>query len=145
MWGSVLVPSSIRGWQAQTFYGSIVGTVTDASGSSVPGATVTLTSPATSQRRVAQSSQDGNYEFVNLIPGRYNVEVEKTGFKRITRNDIEVQVQAAVRVDTALQVGDVGQTIEVTAQTPLLQTETSSLGTVVDQRKVRRCRSTAGT
>jgi hypothetical protein len=123
--------------RAQTFYGSIVGTVTDSSGSSVPGATVTLTNSATAQRRNAQSAQDGNYEFVNLIPGHYNVEVEKTGFKRTTKTDIEVQVQAAVRVDASLQVGDVGQVIEVTAQAALLQTETSSLGTVVDERKVQ--------
>jgi hypothetical protein len=129
--------TSFESLEAQTFYGSIVGTITDSSGSSVPDATVTLINAATSQRRSAQSSQDGNYEFVNLIPGHYNIEVEKTGFKRITRNDVEVQVQAAVRVDAALQVGDVGQTVEVTAQTPLLQTETSSLGTVVDQRKVQ--------
>ena len=119
--------------------------MTDASGSSVPGATVTLTSPATSQRRVAQSSQDGNYEFVNLIPGRYNVEVEKTGFKRITRNDIEVQVQAAVRVDTALQVGDVGQTIEVTAQLRCFKPKRPPWAPLSISEKSRRCHSTAGT
>src|SRR5258708_5362774 len=132
--------ASLGTLRAQTFSGSIVGTVTDASGSSVPGASVTLTSPSTAQRRAAQTSQDGNYEFVNLIPGHYRVDVEKTGFKRITRNDIEVQVQAAVRVDAAMQVGDVGQTVEVSAAVPLLQTETSSLGTVEDEGKVQEMR-----
>ena len=122
---------------AQTFYGSIVGTVTDPTGSSVPGATVALINTATSQSRTTQSSQDGNYEFVNLIPGNYNIQVEKPGFKRVNKNNIEIQVQAAVRVDAALEVGNVGQTVEVTAQTPLLQTETSTLGTVVDERKVQ--------
>ena len=121
---------------AQTFFGSIVGTITDASGASVPGATVTLTNIGTSNRRTAQSNADGNYEFVNLVPGRYRVDVEKTGFKHLTHDDIEVQVQANVRVDGAMQVGDVGQTVEVTAAAPLLQTESSSLGTVVDTRKV---------
>jgi hypothetical protein len=120
----------------QTFFGSIVGTITDASGASVPGATVTLTNIGTSNRRTAQSNADGNYEFVNLVPGRYRVDVEKTGFKHLTHDDIEVQVQANVRVDGAMQVGDVGQTVEVTAAAPLLQTESSSLGTVVDTRKV---------
>lgn len=117
--GLVLVAciASFGALRGQTFYGSIVGTVTDASGSSVPDASVTLTNTATSQRRSTQSSEDGHYEFVNLIPGHYNLQVEKAGFKRITRSDIEVQVQAAVRVDASMQIGDVGQTIEVTAQT----------------------------
>jgi hypothetical protein len=123
--------------QAQTFYGSIVGTATDASGASVPGTEVTLTNAATSDRRTAESNGDGNYEFVNLVPGHYRLEAQKAGFKRVTRDDIEVQVQATVRVDAGMQIGDVSQTVEVSAQAALLQTETSSLGTVVDQRKVQ--------
>jgi hypothetical protein len=122
---------------AQTFYGSIVGTATDASGASVPGADVTLTNTATADRRTAQSNGDGNYEFVNLVPGHYRLDAQKTGFKHVTKDDIEVQVQATVRVDAGMQVGDVSQTVEVSAQAALLQTETSSLGTVVDQRKVQ--------
>jgi Carboxypeptidase regulatory-like domain len=122
---------------AQTFYGSIVGTVTDPSGASVPSALVILTNSGTAERRTAQSNADGNYEFVSLVPGHYRVEVEKAGFKHLTRDDVEVQVQATVRVDGSMQVGDVGQTVEVNAQAALLQTETSSLGTVVDERKVQ--------
>ncbi|MES1260762.1 MAG: carboxypeptidase-like regulatory domain-containing protein, partial [Acidobacteriota bacterium] len=122
---------------AQTFYGSIVGTMTDASGSSVPGAAVTLVNAGTGERRSAQSNAEGHYEFVSLVPGRYRLDVEKTGFKHLTRDDIVVQVQAVVRIDGAMQVGDVGQTVEVTAASPLLQTESSSLGTVVDERKVQ--------
>jgi hypothetical protein len=122
---------------AQTFYGGIVGTVTDASNATVPAATVTLTNTATAERRTAQSDTNGNYEFVNLVPGHYRVDLEKAGFKHLTRDDIEVQVQATVRVDAAMQVGDVGQTVEVNGQAQLLQTETASLGTVVEQRKVQ--------
>ncbi|MDQ1472644.1 MAG: hypothetical protein QOJ99_4124, partial [Bryobacterales bacterium] len=133
----VLVALTSAPLPAQTFYGSIVGTVSDASGSTIPDSAVTLTNSGTAERRTAQSNADGNYEFVNLVPGRYRVDIEKTGFKHLTRADIEVQVQATVRVDGVMQVGDVGQTVEVTAQTPLLQTETSSLGTVVDERKVQ--------
>ena len=122
---------------AQTFYGSIVGNLSDASGASVPAAEVTLTNVGTSERRSAQTNADGHYEFVNLIPGHYKVQMEKTGFKRLNQDDVEVQVQATVRVDGAMQVGDVGQTVEVSAAAPLLQTESSSLGTVVDERKVQ--------
>jgi hypothetical protein len=123
--------------QAQTTFGTIVGTVVDASGASVPGALATLTNLATQERRTTESDTDGHYQFSNLNPGNYRVDVEKTGFKHLTRDLIEVQVQATVRADAAMQVGDVGQTVEVSAQTPLLQTETSSLGTVVDTRKVQ--------
>lgn len=122
--------------QAQTFYGSIVGTVTDSSGATVPGAAVTAVNSGTGERRTSQSNAEGKYEFVNLVPGRYRVDVEKAGFKHLTRDEIEVQVQATVRVDAGMQIGDVGQTVEVSAEAPLLQTETASLGTVVEQRKL---------
>lgn len=119
----------------QTFYGSIVGSVADATGAPVPGATTTVISVGTSERRTQTTDASGNYQFVNLVPGRYRVEIERTGFKRLAR-EVTVEVQAAVRVDAALEVGDVSQTVEVTAQTPLLQTENSTLGQVVEARKV---------
>jgi hypothetical protein len=84
-----------------------------------------------------ETSAEGLYQFVNLVPGRYRVEVEKTGFKRFTREPITVEVQTAVRIDvTGLEVGAVTQTVEVKGETPLLQPETSSLGQVVESRKV---------
>jgi hypothetical protein len=122
---------------SQIFNGSIVGAVTDPTGASIPAAAVTLTNTGTSERRTTVSNNDGNYEFVNLVPGRYRVDVEAPGFKHLTRDAVEVQVQASVRVDATMQVGDVGQTVEVSAQAPLLQSETSSLGTVVESRKVQ--------
>ncbi len=122
---------------AQTFYGSINGNVTDSNGAVVPNAKVTLTSLGTSERRTAEADSDGNYQFVNLVPGRYRVEIEKGGFKRYTRSEVVVEVQAAVRIDAALQTGDVSEVVEITAQTPLLQPDTTSLGQVVDSRKVQ--------
>ncbi|HVW87707.1 MAG TPA: TonB-dependent receptor, partial [Bryobacteraceae bacterium] len=113
-----------------------MGTVTDPSGSSVPQATVTLTNLGTAERRTAQTDDSGNYQFVNLVPGQYKVEVEKPGMRRLVREPIAVEVQSAVRIDVAMQVGDVSQVVEVTAQTPLLQTENAALGQVVEARKV---------
>ena len=78
----------------------------------------------------------GNYQFVNLVPGQYKVEVEKPGFRRFARDPITVEVQSSVRIDIPMQVGDVSQTVEVTAQTPLLQTEDAALGQVIESRKV---------
>jgi hypothetical protein len=120
----------------QTFYGSVVGSVTDASGSAVPEASVVLINAGTSERRTMQTGSDGSYRFVNLQPGRYRLEVERSGFKRVVRENIVVEVESTVRIDVALAVGDVSQTVEVTAQTPLLQTENASLGQVVEARKV---------
>ena len=122
---------------AQTFYGSIIGTVEDTSGATIPNAVVTLTNLGTSERRTAETDPNGNYQFVNLVPGRYRVDIEKSGFKRLTRNEVVVEVQSAVRLDTTMEVGDLTQVVEVTAQTPLLQSETTSLGQVVDSRKVQ--------
>src|SRR5262245_36626384 len=124
------------GMSAQTFYGSIVGNVVDASGSAIPQAQVILINLGTADRRTAITDDTGNYQFVNLVPGQYRVEVEHTGFRRFVRDPITVEVQSAVRIDVAMQVGDVTQTVEVSAQTPLLQTENAALGQVVESRKV---------
>jgi hypothetical protein len=72
---------------------------------------------------------------VNLFPGQYRIDVEKAGFKHYTRTPITVEVQQSVHIDAPLQVGEVTQVVEVTSETPLLQSETSSLGTVVDTRE----------
>lgn len=120
----------------QTFYGSIVGTVTDPSGSAVPQANIALSNLGTAERRVIQTDLAGNYQFVNVVPGQYRIEVERAGFRHFTREPITVEVQSAVRIDVSMLVGDVSQTVEVTAQTPLLQTENAVLGQVVEARKV---------
>ncbi|MBC7926501.1 MAG: TonB-dependent receptor [Bryobacteraceae bacterium] len=120
----------------QTFYGSIVGTVSDATGSAVPQAAVTLTNLGTSDRRTAPTDDSGTYQFVNLVPGQYRVGIEKAGFRRFAREPITVEVQSTVRIDVPMQLGDVSQIVEVTAQTQLLQTENASLGQVVESRKV---------
>ena len=97
---------------------------------------MSITNVASGEKRVQPTSSDGYYNFVNLIPGTYRVEVEKTGFKRAAHPDMIVDVDQTVRIDLTLQVGEASQTIEVTGETPLLQSETSSLGQVVEGRKV---------
>ena len=120
---------------AQSTFGSISGTVTDTSGAAVAGATVTLTSAATGATDTFTTTADGLYSFVNLGPGQYTLNVEKTGFKHVKREGVVVQVQQAVRIDVSMEIGAVSQTVEVTAETPLLQPTSTSLGQVVDERK----------
>ncbi|MGC2663115.1 MAG: TonB-dependent receptor [Candidatus Acidiferrales bacterium] len=120
---------------AQSTFGSISGTVTDASGAAVADAQVTLTSAATTAKQTFTTGPDGLYSFVNLNPGEYTLEAEKTGFKHFKRESVVVQVQQAVRIDVAMELGAVSQTVEVTAETPLLQPTSTSLGQVIDQRQ----------
>jgi len=130
----VLVSASISLY-GQSTYGSIAGSVTDTSGAVVTDANVTLTNLGTAEKRTQSSGADGLFTFVNLFAGQYRIDVEKQGFKHFTRTPITVDVQQNTRIDAALQVGEVSQVVEVTSETPLLQAETSSLGTVVDQRE----------
>ncbi len=120
---------------AQTTFGSIVGTINDSSGAPVADAQVTLTNLGTAEKRPSTTSAAGLYQYVNLSPGQYSLAVERTGFKKETRTNLTVATASTIRVDFALQVGALDQTVEVTSQTPLLSPETSSLGTVIDQRE----------
>ncbi len=130
-----MVVSSSICLYGQSTYGSIVGSVTDSSGAAITDAAVTLTNLGTGEKRAQQSGADGLFTFTNLFPGQYRIDVEKQGFKHFTRTPVTVQVQQSSSVQAALQVGEVSQVVEVTSQTPLLQTESASLGQVVEQRK----------
>src|SRR4051794_4463908 len=121
----------------QTFYGSILGRVNDASGGVIPNATVNSTNNGTGERRTVTADTDGNYRFVNLVPGNYKMDIEVAGFKHYTRDQITVEVESAVRADVAMQVGEVTQQMEVTSEAPLLQTENASLSQVVAGRAVQ--------
>ena len=130
---ALMIPGPAMG---QSFYGSLVGTVTDPSGGVIPKATITLTNNATAERQTTSTSSQGVYRFVNLIPGTYRLEVEAPGFDHYAKNQIEINVEATVRADVGMKVGSVQQTVEVTSAAPLLQTETAAVGQVVNSRLV---------
>jgi hypothetical protein len=119
----------------QTTYGTVTGFITDTSNASIGDAQVTLTNLDTAEKRVQSTGPDGFYSFVDLLLGRYRIDVEKTGFKHVTRPEVTVDVAQNVRIDLTMQVGDASQTVEVTGETPLLQSETSSIGQVIEQRQ----------
>ncbi|MBV9085761.1 MAG: carboxypeptidase regulatory-like domain-containing protein, partial [Acidobacteriaceae bacterium] len=97
-------------------------------------AQVTLINLGTSEKRTQSTGSDGLYLFPNLLPGNYTIDIEKTGFKKYSRQDVVVQVNQTAHIDATMQIGSLSQVVEVTGETPLLQPETSSLGTVVGER-----------
>jgi len=135
LFAAVLVLATSLSVSAQSTYGTVDGTVVDPSGASVPAAEVTLTNTGTQEKHTQPTGNEGAYQFVNVIPGVYRLDVEKTGFKHYKHENVIVQVQQDTHIDATLTVGQQSETVEVTAETPLLQAETSSLGQVVDQRK----------
>jgi len=130
---AIMLPAVMLG---QTFLGSIVGTITDTTGASVPAAKVTLTNTGTDDERTASTSNSGDFQFLNLVPGIYRISVEKESFSRLVRQNVEVSVQAEVRVDGTLAVGVRNQTIEITSLTPPLDTESGAVSTVVNSKTI---------
>jgi hypothetical protein len=107
----------------QALYGSIVGTVTDTTGSAVPGATVTVVHTETNQTRVANTTPAGVYSFPTLPTGTYTVSVSLAGFQTVTRRNVAVTISDVVRVDARLQVDAITEAVDVSAQALTLQTD----------------------
>src|SRR5580700_191023 len=131
------IPGPLPQLHAQTSYGSIVGNVTDSTGAAVASATVTLTNTSTGSKRTGQTGTDGTYSFAYLTPGYYRVDIGREGFQKFTRETVEVQVEGASRVDAVLGVGKQMEAISVKGESPILDTDTSSLGTVIEDRAVQ--------
>ena len=123
---------------SQSFYGSLVSVVKDDQGGVIPGATILLVNTATSERREGVSGEDGEYRFLNLVPGTYRLEVELAGFQRSVREAIEVNVQSAPRIEVDLQLGNLSETVLVSGEAPVLQTENASVGIVVESSRIRQ-------
>ncbi len=121
---------------AQTPTGEIEGAISDSSGAVIAGAKVTVTNPATNVQRVMQSNELGLYSAPALPPGVYNIRAEKAGFSTQVRNSLELQTGQVAKIDIAMQVGNVAETVEVTAAPPLVESETTSLGTVIENRRI---------
>jgi hypothetical protein len=113
---------------------TIVGTVMDSSGAVVPNATVTATHSETGIKRQTVSNASGVYVLPGLPVGTYAVTAELAGFKRTTLSKVLLEVNQEVRIDLTLEVGEIAETVTVTAQSLLLQTENAAVGQVIDNR-----------
>jgi hypothetical protein len=116
---------------AQTGAASLTGIISDQTGAKVPGATVTATNQATNVEYTAVSNESGNYTITSVPVGTYVLKAELSGFKTATTNPMEVEAKAIVRLDFTLQIGAIEETLLVTGQSPLLQTESVTVGEVI--------------
>src|SRR5262245_5267949 len=119
------------GAAAQTGAGSLTGIVADQSGAAVPGATVTATNQATNVNYNAVSNETGNYTITSVPVGTYILKAELSGFKTATTQPIDVEAKQIVRFDFKLQLGAIEETVQVVGQSPLLQTESVTVGEVI--------------
>ncbi|MBI3471842.1 MAG: TonB-dependent receptor [Candidatus Solibacter usitatus] len=116
--------------------GSILGAVTDPSGAIVSGGKVSVTNVNTGVKVETITDSVGNYLFNFLSPGPYKVEAEVAGFKKFLRENINLEIARQLRIDIPLETGQVTETVNVNAQTPLLETETGTLASTVENRQV---------
>ena len=129
----VVSPSALL---AQSYTGTIIGTLKDTSGAVIPRATVTIINQETGRQEVATTDLEGRYTSVPLPPGQYRAEATLQGFRGAARTDITVQVNATVVIDFTLAVGELTDQVEVRADATLLETSTGTVGKVVDNRRI---------
>jgi hypothetical protein len=118
--------------------GNISGHVADSTGAVIPNAPITLTNVGEGTIRSTVTTGAGDYSFPDVPPGGYRIEIRHQGFKTETSNDFELQVQQSLRQDFTLEVGQVTQSVTVTAAAAMLQVENATLGTVVENESINQ-------
>lgn len=131
----VLFPRYVQA-QGQGVYGAITGVVTDASGAVVPNAKVSATSKERGVKTEVMSNESGHFTVGNLISGTYNVEVGMTGFKLFRQTNVTVDINTTVRIDVALEVGDLVQEVTVSGTAAVLQTEKVEVAGTISARTI---------
>ncbi len=121
---------------AQLQAGRVVGTVYDPQKAGIPGATVTVTNVATNVARVAITDSEGNYVITPLDPGTYRVSAEVPGFQKTVREGLELTVGQSARVELSLDLGTLTTEVKVTAEAPLLNTESATLSQVISNEQI---------
>ncbi|MFN9741112.1 MAG: TonB-dependent receptor domain-containing protein, partial [Acidobacteriota bacterium] len=122
---------------AQAVNGTLLGTITDSTGATAAAATVTATETRTNIVVTTTTNQDGNYVFANLRNGVYRVEASQTGFKKVVRDNVVVDVNTTIRADLTMQVGDVTETVTIEAgAAAILQTDRADTGRLIETKQV---------
>jgi hypothetical protein len=115
----------------QILYGSIVGIVKDSQGAVIPGATVTIVNKETNLTRETTTNTEGAYTLTNVLPGQYDVKVSLSGFRESVRSNVPVTISQISRVDVALEVGTLSETVTVASEAQLLQTDKADVHTEI--------------
>src|SRR5437764_14464979 len=126
----VLLCAAAGVMRSQSITSSLIGIVRDDSGAVAPNATVTATNVATNARLETRTDASGNYTLLQLVPGKYTVEITAAGFKTYVTSGLELELQKQARLDVTLAVGQVTETVNVKAETPLVDTTQSTVGDV---------------
>ena len=121
---------------AQVITGTITGTVTDATGAVAPNTKITATGVATGVQTMATTNQSGIYTLPFLSAGDYTITAENSGFKKTVNGPFKLEVNQTARVDVALQIGNVTESVEVRDSVPTLQTESTQTGQVLDNKRL---------
>jgi hypothetical protein len=121
---------------AQVLYGSIVGNVTDSTGAAVPGATVTIEQTETKLQRELVTDTTGGYQFTAVPTGTYVVTVSMTGFRKFDRANVPVTLNSTARVDAKLEVGQLTETVSVSGESPILQTDRAEVRSELNSRQL---------
>ena len=114
----------------------VTGRVTDPTGAVVPSAEVTVLNVATGVHYPAHTNHDGYFSVTPLDPGQYQVEAKAAGFKLAVRKGIMLQVEQVARIDFKLELGNVTEQVEVSGTAPLVESETSSIGQVINNKSI---------
>src|SRR5262245_13008572 len=130
--------------RAQVLYGSIVGNVKDANGATVAGASVVITHKETGQTREGVTDATGSYDFQTVPAGTYMVKVVKSGFKTLTKENIAVTLNNVTRVDVAIEVGQVIETVVISAEAAQLKTDRAEVSSEITSRPLRDLPVTLG-
>lgn len=133
---SILFQSSISFANAQAGQAELTGEVRDGSGAVVPDAKITLTRVDSNEKQVTTAGSAGVYTFTSLKPGIYTLSVEAQGFKRFVRDGVQLSTGERIRVDVDLSAGAIEESVNISADAPLLRTESGGLGQVIDNRKI---------
>jgi hypothetical protein len=131
-----LLSAASSALSGQTLKGTILGTITDSSQAVVSGAQISLTEVNTNFHRAEITNEEGFFVFANLDPGAYRIEVGHPGFRKMIRAGIELTPNSTVRIDLELTPGAVSEVVEVTADTPLLQTDRSDTGGKIETQQL---------
>lgn len=121
---------------AQTVNGKILGTVTDSSSAVVAGVKVSVKNPALGFERNVTTNEDGQYVFLDVPVGTYSVLVEHPGFVRQTAENVKINVAQELRLNFQIKVGSVSEVVDVSASVPVVQTENSTVGTIIGERQI---------